>query len=75
MPMFEMPLDDLRSYQGRNPKPADFDAYWRRALDELAATPADVELKPHLSVSEFFHDAINSAMKPAAKELPPTKRS
>ncbi len=53
MPMFEMPLDDLRTYQGRNPKPADFDAYWQRGLDELAATPADVELRPHPSPARF----------------------
>lgn len=26
--LFDMPLDKLHSYQGTNPKPADFDAYW-----------------------------------------------
>ncbi|HLJ19016.1 MAG TPA: acetylxylan esterase, partial [Stellaceae bacterium] len=53
MPMFEMPLDELRNYRGRNPKPADFDVYWQRALDELAATPAEVELRPHPSPARF----------------------
>jgi cephalosporin-C deacetylase len=53
MPVFEMPLAELRTYQGRNPKPADFDAYWKRGLDELAATPADVELQPHPSPARF----------------------
>jgi cephalosporin-C deacetylase len=53
MPMFEMPLDELRTYPGRNPKPADFDAYWKRGLDELAATPPNVELKAHPSPANF----------------------
>lgn len=36
--MFDMPLDQLQRYQGRNPRPADFDAYWETALREVAAT-------------------------------------
>src|SRR5260370_34521919 len=28
MPVFEMPLNDLRQYQGRNPRPSDLDSYW-----------------------------------------------
>jgi cephalosporin-C deacetylase len=53
MPVFEMPLEQLREYQGRNPKPADFDAYWDRALHELDATAPDVELVPHPSPAGF----------------------
>jgi cephalosporin-C deacetylase len=41
-----MPLDELRRYQGRNPRPADFDAYWTAALSELASVDARVELQP-----------------------------
>ena len=37
MPMVDMPLEELRTYQGTNPRPADFDAYWARALEELEA--------------------------------------
>lgn len=46
MPVFEMPLAELRTYGGRNPKPADFDQFWTRALDELKATDPRPELKP-----------------------------
>ncbi len=53
MPVFEMPLEDLRTYQGRNPKPADFDEYWARGLAELAATPANVDLLPHPNPATF----------------------
>jgi cephalosporin-C deacetylase len=53
MPVFEMPLEELRSYQGRNPKPADFDAYWSRGLAELASTAPNVELIPHPNPARF----------------------
>jgi len=47
MPLtFDMPLDELHSYQGRNPRPADFDAYWQKALAEMRAQDPQVELAP-----------------------------
>ena len=30
MPLVDMPLEKLLKYQGRNPRPADFDEYWER---------------------------------------------
>lgn len=42
----DMPLDELATYRGTNPRPADFDAYWQDALDELAATDPEVEIVP-----------------------------
>jgi cephalosporin-C deacetylase len=53
MAVFEMPLEDLRTYAGRNPRPADFDAYWERALRELDSTAAQPELKSHPSPARF----------------------
>lgn len=53
MPAFEMPLAELRVYQGRNPKPSDFDAYWDRALRELDSTPPQIELIPRASPAHF----------------------
>ncbi|GMK41882.1 acetylxylan esterase [Paenibacillus sp. CCS19] len=46
MPTIDMPLEQLKTYEGRNPRPADFDAYWERALDELRAVDPQVELIP-----------------------------
>ncbi len=46
MPIFDMPLAELRTYQGRNPRPADFDAYWKSALAQMRALEAQVELVP-----------------------------
>lgn len=46
MPVFDLPLDQLRVYAGRNPRPDDFDAYWDAALAELDATDPRPELRP-----------------------------
>ena len=47
MPLVDMPLERLREYQGRNPKPEDFDAYWDKALAEMRSVDPKVELVPH----------------------------
>jgi cephalosporin-C deacetylase len=44
--LVDMPLAQLETYAGRNPRPADFDAYWSAALAEMKAVQADVELRP-----------------------------
>lgn len=47
MPLVDLPLEQLRSYGGRNPRPTDFDAYWAKALAELDATDPEPELVPN----------------------------
>lgn len=42
--LVDMPVEELFKYQGRNPKPADFDEFWDRSLAELAAVDPAVEL-------------------------------
>ena len=32
MPLIDMPLEELKKYQGISPKPDDFDEYWDRAI-------------------------------------------
>lgn len=46
MPVIDKPLPELREYQGINPRPADFDAFWDKALAEMNATDSQVELRP-----------------------------
>jgi cephalosporin-C deacetylase len=53
MPTFEMPLEQLKLYNGRNPKPDGFDAYWDRGLSELDATDPQPQLIPHPSPARF----------------------
>ena len=48
MPLtFDKPLSELHDYQGTNPRPADFDAYWAHALGEMRALDPSVELRPN----------------------------
>ena len=51
MAVFEKPLAELKIYEGTNPKPSDFDAYWEQALIELDATPPDPVLVPNRTIS------------------------
>ena len=46
MPIVDKPLSELYAYQGTIPKPADFDAYWDRALEEMHALGTACELIP-----------------------------
>jgi cephalosporin-C deacetylase len=51
MPLtFDKPLPELRQYRGINPRPADFDAYWDGALQEMIAMDPQVELRPNLTL-------------------------
>jgi cephalosporin-C deacetylase len=44
--LFDMPFDQLASYEGTNPRPADFDAFWETALAEMRSVDPDVEIRP-----------------------------
>src|SRR5207253_1898805 len=58
MPIVDMPLSQLRDYQGRNPRPADMEEYWEAALEEMRAVDPAVELVPHAlnaPFAECFH--------------------
>jgi cephalosporin-C deacetylase len=47
MPIVDLRLDQLHRYEGRNPRPADMDAYWDAALAEMQSVDPAVELIPH----------------------------
>ncbi|MFW6288278.1 MAG: acetylxylan esterase [Spirochaetota bacterium] len=76
-----MPLDELRTYTGTNPKPADFDAYWSRALGELEATKPEIELRPaefsapHAQCYELFFTGVGGARVHAKVVKPKGVRS
>ena len=47
MPLtFDFPLERLATYQGINPRPTDFDAYWAAGLAEMRAVDPQIELVP-----------------------------
>ncbi|MGW0505724.1 acetylxylan esterase [Micromonospora sp. NPDC003241] len=46
MPLFDLPLDELRRYAPTVPEPADFDAFWQGTLHATAATPVLIDVRP-----------------------------
>ena len=47
MPLtFDMPYDELQTYQGCNPRPADFAEFWDRGLAEMRAVDPQIEIVP-----------------------------
>ncbi|HUX20587.1 MAG TPA: acetylxylan esterase [Spirochaetia bacterium] len=53
MRLADLPLEKLPSYGGTNPRPEDFDDYWKRGLEELAGTNPDVKLARNEFESSF----------------------
>ena len=48
-----MPLEELMTYQGRNPRPNDFDEYWDKGLAEMKSLDPQVKLVPRETGSNF----------------------
>lgn len=47
MPLFDLPLEQLRSYCPERHEPHDFDAFWKQTLDEASAHDLDVVFTPY----------------------------
>jgi cephalosporin-C deacetylase len=43
--MFDMPLEELQTYRGTNPRPEDFSSFWDVALAEMRALDQEIELE------------------------------
>ena len=59
MPLvFDLPLDQLKTYKGTNPRPVDFDTFWDQGLAKMRAVDHQVELIQadfQTSFAECFH--------------------
>jgi cephalosporin-C deacetylase len=78
--MFDMPLEQLKNYQGRNPKPADFDSFWEKNIvevkeidPELEVVPSDFET-PFADCSDLYFTSVGDA-RIHAKLLRPKQAS
>ena len=67
MPLVDMPLEKLYSYEGRSPRPSDFDEYWASALKELDAVdpeprfvPSWLQL-PNAECFDLFYKSVRGA--------------
>ncbi len=78
MPTIDMPLEQLRAYQGTNPRPADFDAFWARSLEQMNAVEPDIQLTPSWFQSpvaecfDLYYTGVGGA-RVHAKYLKPKK--
>src|SRR5882757_3970024 len=83
MPLIDKPLQELFSYQGINPRPADFDEYWNSSLKELGSIDPQVELVPNAAIApltvecfDLWFTGIGGARvyaKFLRPKLPPTR--
>ena len=83
MPNIDMPLEQLRTYRGVSPKPADMDSFWSAALEEVKNTQADLEVKPAsfrlggFECSDVFYGGVRNGrihakmIRPAGKSSLP----
>ena len=59
MPLtFDFPLEELKTYQGCNPRPSDYDKFWDKSLEEMHTTEPFIEMIPakfQASGTECFH--------------------
>jgi len=55
--LFDMPLDQLYTYNGCNPRPENIDQYWEQGLEEMRSIDPEVEF-----VSSNFHTPFAECM-------------
>ena len=74
MPIVDMPLEKLKVYQGRNPRPADFDEFWNKSLAELRAIdPAPVFEKHDLPAAHA--ERMCARTRRSVEHCPPHTRN
>ncbi len=75
--MFDMPLEQLKKYQGRNPRPDDFDEFWDAGLAEMKAIDPQVKMvrsdfqTPYAECFDMYFTGVGGA-RIHAKVLCPT---
>lgn len=78
MPLIDLPMEQLLEYAGRNPRPADFDEYWDRAVAEMRAVDSSIEFVkapfqvPGVECFDLFFTGVRGA-RIHAKYLRPSK--
>lgn len=80
MPLFDMPLEEMRRYQGVNPAPFDHEEFWDKGIKETEALDPKAELKPALFKApgaecfDLYFTGVGNA-RIYAKYLRPKNRS
>jgi cephalosporin-C deacetylase len=81
MPLtFDLPIEQLKTYSGKNPCPTDFDSFWDRSLAEMRSIDPQIELiaaeftAPNVECFHLFFTGVGGA-RVHAKLLRPTNTS
>ncbi|NJC97715.1 MAG: acetylxylan esterase [Anaerolineae bacterium] len=81
MPLtFDLPIEQLQTYPGRNPCPSDFDSFWDRSLVEMRSIDPEIELiaaeftAPNVECFHLYFTGVGGA-RVHAKLLHPTDTS
>ena len=68
MPLtFDLPIQQLKTYQGKNPRPSDFDSFWDKSLAEMRSLNPRVELvaadfqAPNVECFHLFFTGVGEA--------------
>lgn len=68
MPLtFDLPIDQLKTYPGKNPCPSDFESFWDRSLAEMRSIDPEIELiaaeftAPNVECFHLFFTAVGGA--------------
>ncbi|MBT3271839.1 MAG: prolyl oligopeptidase family serine peptidase [Spirochaetales bacterium] len=67
MPLIDMPIEELKTYQGISPKPDDFDTYWTQAIQEMESVDPAIELRkssfetPFAECYDLFFTGVRNA--------------
>lgn len=68
MPLtFDLPIAELGTYRGKNPRPADFDSFWDNSLAEMRSIDPKVELvaaefqAPNVECFHLFFTGVGNA--------------
>ena len=68
MPLtFDLPIEQLRGYRGKNPCPSDFDPFWDKSLAEMRSIDPNVELiaadfqAPNVECFHLFFTGVGDA--------------
>jgi cephalosporin-C deacetylase len=80
MPLtFDLPFEKLKTYKGINPKPSNFDSYWKKALAEMRAVDPQIKIvrdkdfqTPFATCSHLWFTGVGGA-RLHAKLLQPKK--
>lgn len=63
MPFFDLPLEQLRTYQPDRHEPADFDAFWQQTLTKARQFPLAAEFTPYQDIPFSVLDVFDVSFR------------